>query len=79
MGLIKGQIEYNKWKTGVEITRKEAILANCYMCNGLEESSADCQGKNCPMYQYQPYRRVDLAFASNHGAEEGLNCHSQHN
>jgi len=55
MGRIKGQKEYAKWQSGSKLTRKQAILANCYMCDGLEDSAEDCEGRSCPLYQYQPY------------------------
>ena len=58
MGLIKGQLEHRKWENGIFLTRKEAMLAMCYDCNGLEESNEDCLGKNCPLYQYHPYKGV---------------------
>lgn len=58
MGIIKGQKEYLSWQNGKRLTIKQAVLANCYMCNGLEESSLDCKGqKSCPMYPYSPYGR----------------------
>lgn len=53
---ILGGKEYTKWTTGKLLTRKEAMLANCYQCNGFEDSSEDCLGETCPMYQYHPYR-----------------------
>jgi len=56
MGQIKGQLEYAKFKKGKGLTRKEAMLAMCYQCNGLEESRIDCKGYSCPLYQYSPYR-----------------------
>ena len=56
MGKIKGQVEYEKWQKGNHLTRKQVILANCFMCNGLEESNEDCQGTECPLYPFQPYR-----------------------
>ena len=56
MGKIKGQKEYEKFKAGDKLSRKQAMLAHCYMCNGEEESAADCQGKSCPMYQFQHFR-----------------------
>lgn len=57
MGRIKGQNEFRKWKSGSRLTRKEAILAQCYACNGEEESAVDCQGfKSCPLYSYAPYK-----------------------
>lgn len=59
MGKIRGQIPYEQWKSGEQITLKNAILANCYMCNGLEESNTgDCLGKkSCPLYFYSPWGR----------------------
>lgn len=57
MGAIKGHKEYRKWKRGEELTRKEAMLAQCFDCNGREESNTDCRGsKSCPMYRYAPYK-----------------------
>ena len=65
MGQIKGAREYKMFQKGEYLTRKGAMLANCYMCNGLEESAEDCQGKNCPIYPYQPYRRKRLKLRVN--------------
>ena len=56
MGRIKGQVEYEKWLNGGKITRKQGILANCYNCNGLEESNHDCKGSMCPLYCFSPYK-----------------------
>jgi hypothetical protein len=56
MGKVKGQTEYKKFQSGVALTRKQSMLAMCYMCNGEEESSEDCQGKSCPIYTYSPYK-----------------------
>ena len=54
--MIKGQKEYDKWENGDNLSRKQAMLAMCYQCNGLEESRYDCLGsKTCPMYEYSPY------------------------
>jgi hypothetical protein len=59
VGFIKGQLEYKKFKNGESLTRKEAILANCYACNGQEDSRVNCEGgKTCPLYQYHPYRNA---------------------
>ena len=57
MGAIKGQKEYKMFQKGAKLTRKQAMLANCFMCNGLEESREDCQGKSCPIYPFRPYKR----------------------
>lgn len=74
MGKIKGQLEYRKFKDGKPLTRKEAILAQCYVCNGEEASSEDCLGRNCPLYQYQPYKgkrkRESGSFMGSQGEEK---------
>jgi len=62
MGKIKGQVQWKKWESGAFLTRKEAILANCYNCNGLEDGGVDCLGDNCPLYEYFPYRGVKSRF-----------------
>lgn len=57
MGMLKGQNEYEKFKEGKALTRKQAMLANCYVCNGQNDSSTDCLGeKSCPLYAYSPYK-----------------------
>lgn len=61
MGKVKGQLQCRKWRKNksAKLTRKEAILANCYICNGEEESAIDCKGeKSCPLYQYHPHRSM---------------------
>lgn len=56
MGALKGQREYEKFRSGKQLTRKEAILANCYQCNGHEDSREDCHGaQDCPIYQVSHY------------------------
>jgi hypothetical protein len=54
---LRGAREYDKFIGGKPLTRKEALLAQCYICNGMEESGEDCLGKSWPLYQYQPYRK----------------------
>ena len=56
MGKIKGQKEYLKFESGASLTRKQAMLAQCYSCNGFEASNCDCLGKSCPLYQYMPFK-----------------------
>ena len=58
MGKIKGQTEYEKFLRGETLTKSKAIKAQCYMCNGFENSNEDCQGKSCPLYQFSPYKGV---------------------
>ena len=58
MGLLSGQLHYEKWKKGLPLTRQQSILANCYMCNGFEESYEDCGCEDtCPLYQYSIYKK----------------------
>lgn len=33
MGMLKGQKEHERFKEGKSLTRKQAILAQCYDCN----------------------------------------------
>ena len=56
MGAIKGEKEFNKFINGGSLTRKEAMLAKCYDCNGGKESAQDCEIEDCPMYGYHHYR-----------------------
>jgi hypothetical protein len=56
MAGIKGALQYKMFKEGKSLTRKGAMLAHCYVCNGEEDSATDCMGTDCPMYQYFHYR-----------------------
>jgi hypothetical protein len=56
MGKVKGQMDYEKFKAGKKLSPKRAILAQCYVCNGEEESSVDCGSKECPLYGHHPHR-----------------------
>ena len=63
MSIKPGQWEHRKWEQGKRLTRKEAILAQCYVCNGQHvvgpKGDIDCLGKDtCPLYSYFPYRSV---------------------
>lgn len=57
MSNIKGSREYKKFMDGEKLTRKEAMLAMCYDCNGGEESRTDCLSDKCPMYDYRTYKQ----------------------
>jgi len=58
MSALKGQYEYEKFREGGNLTRKQAILAHCYACNGENEGGADCKGRDsCSLYQFFPYRQ----------------------
>jgi len=56
MARIKGANEYKRLENGVKLSRKEAIYAMCYECNGYEQSNDDCENKGCPLYAFSPYR-----------------------
>ena len=56
MSIIKGRLEQKKLLNGEKLTRRQAIMANCYVCNGEEEGGEDCKSTDCPFYQYFPYR-----------------------
>jgi hypothetical protein len=56
--VVKGKREYEKFLKGEPLSRKQAIKAHCYECNGLESSNVDCQGTNCPLYAYFSYKGV---------------------
>lgn len=53
MGKLKGQREYKKFLDSGSLSPKQAIIAQCYVCNGEEEGSGeDCKGENCPLYGF---------------------------
>ena len=57
MGMKLGYTSWKKWKAGEKLTRRHAILAHCYTCNGEDEGGYDCEGEeSCPLYQYFPKR-----------------------
>ncbi len=51
-----GKADYERFKRGEQLTHRTAILAQCYVCNGMGEGGEDCKGKSCPLYQFMPYR-----------------------
>jgi len=54
----KGSGELKRFHEGKPLTRKQAILAQCYECNGYE--AEDCLGVSCPLYLYHPWRKVQF-------------------
>lgn len=52
---MKGRRQYERFMNGLSLTPKQAILAQCYICNGESEGGHDCLGANCPLYQFMPY------------------------
>ena len=59
MGAVKGEKEFNRFVKGDKLSRKEAMLAKCYDCNGGKESNCDCEITDCPMYPYHHYRNLE--------------------
>jgi hypothetical protein len=55
MSQIKGASEFKKFKEGGQLTRKQAIWANCYECNCGEPG---CLSTHCPLYRWSPYTKV---------------------
>lgn len=53
---MRGRRDYERFKKGEGLTHKQAILAHCYACNGLDEGGEDCNGASCPLYQHMPYK-----------------------
>ena len=50
-----GYKEYDRFKKGERLTRKQAILSQCYICNGESDGGVDCRGESCPLYSFMPY------------------------
>lgn len=53
---MRGRRDYERFKNRESLTHKQAILAHCYACNGLDEGGEDCKSVSCPLYQYMPYK-----------------------
>jgi hypothetical protein len=71
MAGIKGAREYEKFKRGESLTRKQAMKAQCYECNGFDESGVDCLGVSCPLYQYRLYPGKKVGNTPKIGADNG--------
>lgn len=55
--LAKGKNEYLKYLKGGVVSRREAMLAQCYICCGyFSDGKYDCKILMCPMYHYMPYK-----------------------
>lgn len=76
MSGILGKREYEKFMDGKPLTRKEAMRAMCYDCNGALESREDCGGRACPMYQYRLYpKQSKRVLEEVHRAKLPLSAH----
>lgn len=55
--LSKGKKSLLKHLEGGKLGRKEAMDAKCYDCMGyFADGRADCGVKNCPLYDFRPYK-----------------------
>lgn len=54
--MAKGYKEYQRFMKGDPLTYRQAVLAQCYVCNGMDEGGDDCKGISCPLYQHMSYR-----------------------
>ncbi|HBO83646.1 MAG: hypothetical protein A2073_03630 [Deltaproteobacteria bacterium GWC2_42_11] len=53
---MKGGKDYWRFKAGEILSYRQAVLAQCFICNGGAEGGGDCKGRSCPLYQFMPYR-----------------------
>jgi hypothetical protein len=57
--------ELERFKKGLPLTRKQAIGAQCYECNGYSTQKADdCVAKHCPLYEWSPWGKSRVLRAS---------------
>ena len=53
----RGENELLAMCDGKRLTQREAIYAQCFICQGYYvDGKEDCQNKTCPLYYYMPYR-----------------------
>lgn len=50
----KGKKELIRHLRGERLTQAQAIRANCYLCNGLDERT-DCEVPTCPLHPFYAY------------------------
>jgi len=51
-----GKSSFSKFERRESLSRKQAMEAQCYECNGYSfEKVDDCKGFNCPLYQWSPW------------------------
>ena len=68
--LRKAANMWRKFEAGKVLTLTEAILANCYMCNGGD--SADCQAAEvCPLYPFGLFGRPQRSNQRRVGRKQG--------
>ena len=53
----RGENEMLELCDGKRIAQREAIYAQCFICQGYYvDGKEDCGNKTCPLYYYMPYR-----------------------
>jgi hypothetical protein len=68
-----GKKETLKHLRGEPLSWKEACLAKCGDCTcGYEDSKADCQVPDCPLYGHMPYRKSKEVKPKNPRTEKQL-------
>jgi hypothetical protein len=50
-----GKLDLIAHLQGKRLTRKQAIKAKCYECNGMGEQ-ADCDMEDCSLFPYSPFK-----------------------
>lgn len=60
MRKIVGREEFERFQKGKKLKPLDAILAQCYVCNGKEEGGRDCYCMRCPLYQYMPCKGLRM-------------------
>lgn len=75
---------YQKFKAGKRLTRKQAMDAQCYECNGFSTLPGhDCLGISCPLYQWSPWGKSRVLDPKNtplqHCREEERGLFDQEN
>ena len=54
----QGKRELVKFLESKPVSRKEAMLAFCYECQGYyRDGRITCENVNCPMYPFMPYSK----------------------
>jgi hypothetical protein len=56
--VVKGRQELINHLVGKQLTAREAMKAQCYLCMGYHSDGRnlqDCEEKTCPLYPYNPY------------------------
>lgn len=58
---------YLKFKEGKQLSRKQAMAAQCFECNGYTaESKDDCLGFSCALYPWSPWGKKRVPRIQKH-------------